>query len=112
MLEIEQVVDFGNLVANSKTVSHEISLINHGSKAGEFKIKYPGEKPIAIMPSSGSVPPKSVQMIKVPVVVFSNICSFQRPRTVFKYYTYDQHYYEMISHEIQRKSVLFHYNYC
>ncbi|XP_060072017.1 cilia and flagella-associated protein 47-like [Ylistrum balloti] len=68
LLEIEQVVNFGNLVANSKTVSHEISLVNHGSKAGDFKIKYSGDKPIAIMPSSGSVPPKSVQMIKVEYV--------------------------------------------
>ncbi|XP_021363645.1 cilia- and flagella-associated protein 47-like isoform X2 [Mizuhopecten yessoensis] len=68
LLEIEQVVNFGNLVANSKTVSHEISLVNHGSKAGDFKIKYNGDKPIAIMPSSGSVPPKSVQMIKVEYV--------------------------------------------
>jgi hypothetical protein len=38
MLEIEDVVDFGNLVASSKTIAKEISLINHGSKAGEFKL--------------------------------------------------------------------------
>ena len=58
-------MDFGNVVANSKTIAREISLINHGSKAGEFKIKYGGNQPIAIMPTSGSVPPKSVQLIKV-----------------------------------------------
>ena len=65
VLEVEEEVYFGNLVANSKTISKEISLFNHGSKAGEFKLKYSGDKPIAIMPSSGTVPPKSVQLIKV-----------------------------------------------
>ena len=35
------------------------------SKAGDFKIKYSGDKPIAIIPSAGSIPPKSVQLIKV-----------------------------------------------
>lgn len=67
-MEVDQVVDFGSTVANSKTIAREISLINHGSKAGEFKIKYAGEQPIAIMPTSGSVPPKSVQLIKVEFV--------------------------------------------
>ena len=65
ILEVDQIVDFGNVVANSKTIAREISLVNHGSKSGEFKIKYSGDKPIAIMPTSGSVPPKSVQLIKV-----------------------------------------------
>lgn len=65
VLEIEEEIYFGNLVANSKTISKEISLFNHGSKSGEFKLKYSGDKPIAIMPSSGSVPSKSVQLIKV-----------------------------------------------
>jgi len=65
ILEIDQSVDFGHVVANSKTIAREISLINHGSKSGEFKIKYAGNQPIAIMPTSGSVPPKSVQLIKV-----------------------------------------------
>ncbi|XP_052708553.1 cilia and flagella-associated protein 47-like isoform X1 [Crassostrea angulata] len=68
VLEIEEEIYFGNLVANSKTISKEISLFNHGSKSGEFKLKYSGDKPIAIMPSSGSVPPKSVQLIKVEYV--------------------------------------------
>ncbi|XP_053397416.1 cilia- and flagella-associated protein 47-like isoform X4 [Mercenaria mercenaria] len=67
-LEVDQSVDFGNVVANSKTIAREISLVNHGSKAGEFKIKYAGNQPIAIMPTSGSVPPKSVQLIKVEFV--------------------------------------------
>ncbi|KAK3096977.1 hypothetical protein FSP39_005325 [Pinctada imbricata] len=71
VLELEPEVNFGNLVANSKTVSKEIALTNHGSKSGEFKIKYSGDKPIVIMPSSGSVPPKSVQLIKVEFVTKS-----------------------------------------
>ncbi|KAL4233464.1 hypothetical protein ACF0H5_008145 [Mactra antiquata] len=68
ILEVDQSVDFGNVVANSKTLAREISLVNHGSKPGEFKIKYAGNQPIAIMPTSGSVPPKSVQLIKVEFV--------------------------------------------
>ena len=59
-------------MANSKTIAREISLVNHGSKSGDFKIKYSGDKPIAIMPTSGSVPPKSVQLIKVKMI--HNIC--------------------------------------
>lgn len=70
MLEIEDVVDFGNLVASSKTIAKEISLINHGSKAGEFKLKYSGDKPLAIVPTSGNVPPKSVQLIKVQMYIY------------------------------------------
>lgn len=65
VLAIDESVDFGNLVANSKTIAKEISLVNHGSKSGEFKIKYAGDRPIAIVPNAGTVPPKSVQMIKV-----------------------------------------------
>ncbi|XP_071134806.1 cilia- and flagella-associated protein 47-like isoform X3 [Mytilus edulis] len=68
MLEIEEVVDFGSLVASSKTISKEIALTNHGSKAGEFKLKYSGDKPLAIVPTSGNVPPKSVQLIKIEYV--------------------------------------------
>jgi len=68
ILEVDQIVDFGNTVANSKTIAREISIINHGSKAGEFKIKYAGDQPIAIMPTSGTVPPKSVQLVKLEFV--------------------------------------------
>ena len=62
------MVDFGNVVANSKVNSREISVYNHGSKDGDFKIKYTGDKPIAIVPSSGKVPPHSAQVIKVEYV--------------------------------------------
>ncbi|XP_070190234.1 cilia and flagella-associated protein 47-like isoform X3 [Littorina saxatilis] len=67
-LEIKSKVDFGNVLANSKVIAREISLVNSGSKAGEFKIDYNGSKPIAIIPNQGSVPPDSVQLIKVEFV--------------------------------------------
>ena len=62
---MEEPVDFGNVVANSKVIAKDILLYNHGSKEGEFKIKYSGEKGISIIPSSGKVPPNSAQVIKV-----------------------------------------------
>ena len=62
---MQSQVDFGNVLANSKVIAREITLVNSGSKAGEFKISYPGCKPIAIIPNQGSVPPNSVQVIKV-----------------------------------------------
>jgi hypothetical protein len=58
-------VDFGSILANSKVLVKEISLVNAGSKAGDFKIEYKGGKPIAIIPDRGTVPPDSVQIIKV-----------------------------------------------
>ncbi|XP_013416633.1 cilia- and flagella-associated protein 47 isoform X1 [Lingula anatina] len=68
MLQLEGPVDFGNVVASSKVIAKEISLFNHGTKCGEFKIKYAGEKPISIIPSSGTVPPRSAQSIKIEYV--------------------------------------------
>ena len=62
---LEGPVDFGNVVANSKVIVKEILLYNHGSKEGDFKIKYSGDKGISIIPSSGKVPPSSAQVIKV-----------------------------------------------
>ena len=49
----------------SKVIVKEILLYNHGSKEGDFKIKYSGDKGISIIPSSGKVPPSSAQVIKV-----------------------------------------------
>ena len=65
MLVLEGPVNFGNVVANSKVIAKEVTLYNHGSKEGEFKLKYSGDKPIAIIPSSGKVPANSAQLIKV-----------------------------------------------
>lgn len=64
-LELPSKVDFGNVLANSKVISKEISLVNSGSKVGEFSIRYTGDKPIAILPNAGSIPPQSAQIIKV-----------------------------------------------
>lgn len=65
VLSLEGPVDFGHVVANSKVIAREILLHNTGSKAGDFKIKYAGDKPVSIVPSSGSVPAKSFLPIKV-----------------------------------------------
>ena len=61
-------VNFGNVVANSKVISREIMLANHGSKAGDFKMRYSGDKPITVLPPSGTVPPGSAQIVKVEYV--------------------------------------------
>ena len=61
-------MNFGNVVANSKVIAREVTIYNHGAKEGEFKIKYHGDKPIAIIPSSGKVPANSAQVIKVEYV--------------------------------------------
>ncbi|XP_064627283.1 cilia- and flagella-associated protein 47-like isoform X2 [Lineus longissimus] len=68
ILTIQGPVNFGNVVACSKVISKEISVINQGSKSGEFKVKYSGDIPISVIPSSGNVPPKTAQIIKVEFV--------------------------------------------
>ncbi|XP_041127618.1 cilia- and flagella-associated protein 47-like isoform X2 [Polyodon spathula] len=64
-LDIESEVDFGKVVANSTVLSKEIGIVNHGSAPGAFKIKYQGNLPITIVPTSGIVEPKTMQLIKV-----------------------------------------------
>ncbi|MGH0144520.1 UNVERIFIED_CONTAM: hypothetical protein FKN15_016434 [Acipenser sinensis] len=64
-LDIESEVDFGKVVANSTVLSKEIGIVNHGSAPGAFKIKYQGYLPITIVPTSGIVEPKTMQLIKV-----------------------------------------------
>nr|XP_039264663.1 cilia- and flagella-associated protein 47-like isoform X2 [Styela clava] len=68
LLDLEGPVDFGMVVANSKVLSQEVALINHGSMPGEFKISYNGDLPIVIVPTSGKVNPKTIQLIKVELV--------------------------------------------
>ncbi|XP_078495986.1 cilia- and flagella-associated protein 47 isoform X1 [Ciona intestinalis] len=68
LLDVEGPVDFGMVVANSRVLSQEVALINHGSLVGEFKVVYTGSKPIVITPSSGKVNPKTIQLIKVELV--------------------------------------------
>ncbi|XP_070567350.1 cilia- and flagella-associated protein 47-like [Ptychodera flava] len=68
LLELEGPVDFGAVTANHRVLSKEISLYNHGSVSGDFKIKYDGPQPIVILPNSGTVRPKTAQIIKIEFV--------------------------------------------
>ncbi|XP_059154686.1 cilia- and flagella-associated protein 47-like isoform X2 [Physella acuta] len=69
MLDIEDEVDFGTLVANCKVVSKDITLINKGSKSGDFEFTYEGNNPLLFIPMSGSVPPNSEMRVKVEYVM-------------------------------------------
>ncbi|NXL50837.1 CFA47 protein, partial [Podilymbus podiceps] len=66
-LEIESEINFGAVIANSKIISKEISIANHGSSSGTFKISYDGVVWLNIEPTRGVVKPKSVKMVKVGV---------------------------------------------
>ncbi|KAG2456403.1 CFA47 protein, partial [Polypterus senegalus] len=63
-LEIETEVDFGFVVANSRLISKEIEISNHGSAPGVFKIYSVSNLPVKIQPPSGIVQPKTTQKIK------------------------------------------------
>ncbi|KFZ66319.1 Uncharacterized protein CXorf22, partial [Podiceps cristatus] len=64
-LETESEINFGAVIANSKIISKEISIANHGSSSGTFKISYDGVVLLNIEPTRGVVKPKSVKMVKV-----------------------------------------------
>ncbi|XP_010076294.1 PREDICTED: uncharacterized protein CXorf22 homolog, partial [Pterocles gutturalis] len=66
-LEIESEINFGAVVANSKIISKEIRIANHGSSSGTFKISYDGVVLVDIEPTSGVVEPKSIQTVKVDI---------------------------------------------
>ncbi|NXN27699.1 CFA47 protein, partial [Nycticryphes semicollaris] len=66
-LEIQSEINFGAVIANSKIISKEISIANHGSSSGTFKISYDGVVLLSIEPTSGVVEPKSVKMVKVDI---------------------------------------------
>ncbi|NXV81725.1 CFA47 protein, partial [Atlantisia rogersi] len=66
-LEIEPEVNFGTVIANSKIISKEISISNHGPSSGTFKISYDGVVLLKIDPMSGVVEPNSVKMVKVDI---------------------------------------------
>ncbi|NXO03564.1 CFA47 protein, partial [Rhinopomastus cyanomelas] len=68
-LEIESEINFGAVTASGKIISKEISIANHGSSAGTFKISYDGVDLLDIEPTSGVVKPKSVKTIQM------NICT-------------------------------------
>ncbi|XP_048191411.1 cilia- and flagella-associated protein 47 [Perognathus longimembris pacificus] len=64
-LEIDPVVDFGTLVADSTVYCKEVHIINHGKAPGLFNAEYQGHLPILISPTSGAVKAKSFVVIKV-----------------------------------------------
>ncbi|NWQ89725.1 CFA47 protein, partial [Burhinus bistriatus] len=66
-LEIEAEINFGAVIANSKIISKEISIANHGSSSGTFKISYDGVVLLKIEPTSGVVEPKSIKTVKVDI---------------------------------------------
>ncbi|XP_077199055.1 cilia- and flagella-associated protein 47 isoform X2 [Paroedura picta] len=64
-LEIEPEINFGTVIANSKVISKEIKITNHGSSSGTFNINYRGSAHIVISPTSGVVESKAFQVIKM-----------------------------------------------
>ncbi|KGL74317.1 Uncharacterized protein CXorf22, partial [Tinamus guttatus] len=64
-LEIEPEINFGTVIVNSKIINKEISITNHGSSPGTFKLLYDGVVLVNIEPTSGVVEPKTVKMIEV-----------------------------------------------
>ncbi|NWH29411.1 CFA47 protein, partial [Chloropsis hardwickii] len=66
-LEIESEVNFGELTANNKLVTKEISISNRGTISGVFRILYDGVVLLNIKPARGVVKPKSARKIKVDV---------------------------------------------
>ncbi|NWX20811.1 CFA47 protein, partial [Aegotheles bennettii] len=66
-LEIESEINFGAVIANSKIISKEISITNHGSSSGAFKMSYDGVVLLNIEPTSGVVEPNSIKMVKVDI---------------------------------------------
>ncbi|XP_032305269.1 cilia- and flagella-associated protein 47 isoform X2 [Coturnix japonica] len=66
-LETKTEVDFGTVMASGKVISEEISIANHGSASGSFKISYNGDILVGIEPTSGVVEPESFKVVKVQI---------------------------------------------
>ncbi|NXD02891.1 CFA47 protein, partial [Certhia familiaris] len=66
-LEVESEVNFGEMIANNKLVTKEISIANRGTTSGAFRISYNGIVLLNIKPARGVVKPKSVRKIKVDI---------------------------------------------
>ncbi|NXP28644.1 CFA47 protein, partial [Scytalopus superciliaris] len=66
-LEIESEIDFGEVIAGNKVISKGISIANHGSSSGAFKISYDGVVLLNITPANGVVKPKSKRRITVDI---------------------------------------------
>ncbi|NXH20534.1 CFA47 protein, partial [Bucco capensis] len=66
-LQIEPEINFGTVLANSKIISKEISITNHGSASGAFAVFYAGLVLLNIEPSTGVVEPKSGRTVRVDI---------------------------------------------
>ncbi|NWZ72877.1 CFA47 protein, partial [Acrocephalus arundinaceus] len=66
-LEIDPEVNFGDMIANSKLITKEISITNHGTTSGIFRVSYDGVVLLNIKPARGVVKPKSVRKIQVAI---------------------------------------------
>ncbi|XP_023779114.1 cilia- and flagella-associated protein 47 [Cyanistes caeruleus] len=66
-LEVESEVNFGEMIANNKLVTKEISVANRGTTSGVFRVTYDGVVLLNIKPARGVVKPKSVRKIKVDI---------------------------------------------
>ncbi|NXE93663.1 CFA47 protein, partial [Menura novaehollandiae] len=66
-LEIKSEFNFGEMIANNKVITKEISIANRGSSSGVFRISYDGVDVLNIKPSRGVVKPKSVRTIEVDI---------------------------------------------
>ncbi|NWR43509.1 CFA47 protein, partial [Regulus satrapa] len=66
-LEVESELNFGEMIANDKLVTKEISISNRGTISGVFKVLYDGVVLLNIKPVRGVVKPKSVRKIKVDI---------------------------------------------
>ncbi|XP_068035888.1 cilia- and flagella-associated protein 47 isoform X3 [Anomalospiza imberbis] len=66
-LEIDSEVNFGEMIANNKLVTKEISISNRGTISGLFRISYDGVVLLNIKPARGVVKAKSVRKIEVDI---------------------------------------------
>ncbi|XP_032824158.2 cilia- and flagella-associated protein 47 isoform X1 [Petromyzon marinus] len=64
-LDVQKEVDFGCVLANGAMLQQNITVVNHGSAPGEFHFSCEGEVMFSFRPSSGMVPPKSMQPVQV-----------------------------------------------
>ncbi|KAJ8400757.1 hypothetical protein AAFF_G00391110 [Aldrovandia affinis] len=64
-LQMDSLVDFGSMAADSQLINKEVVLTNNGSAPGSFQILYRGDTPLSITPTSGVLAPKSTQLVRV-----------------------------------------------
>lgn len=64
-LEITEYIDFGIVVSKCRVETREIFIFNRGALEGTFHICCCDNQLLTLDPSSGKVPPRSAQCIKV-----------------------------------------------